>query len=147
MRRAAGGGMGRFRLNELVDMQQGGLPMRWKRAAARSQQAPWGHFSVHCCVIAVQCQPSLHGHPISTGAASDSNIKYLGRSGVAAVGGLSIAFLDGTYNAAAFREGGGRGTGCRYFGDLGALLTAFGLAQFHYLVRLSLPAAGGLFWR
>lgn len=111
--------------------------MHWKRAAARSQQAPWGHFSVHCCVIAVQCQPSLHGHPISTGAASDSNIKYLGRSGVAAVGGLSIAFLDGTYNAAAFREGGGRGTGCRYFGDLGALL---GVQGNDCLVRCMLPA-------
>lgn len=63
--------------------------------------------------------------------ASDSNIKYLGRSGVANVAGLSIAFLDGTYNAAAFREGGGRGTGCRYYGDLGRLALSKSCATEH----------------
>ncbi|KAH7619036.1 hypothetical protein Ndes2526B_g05985 [Nannochloris sp. 'desiccata'] len=31
------------------------------------------------------------------------NIKYLGRAGVAQIHGLQIAFLDGTYNAAAYR--------------------------------------------
>jgi diadenosine tetraphosphate (Ap4A) HIT family hydrolase len=35
--------------------------------------------------------------------APNCNIKYLGRAGVAQIHGLQIAFLDGTYNAAAYR--------------------------------------------
>lgn len=54
------------------------------------------------------------------GSAAAANVKYLGRSGVTQLGGLAVAFLDGRYNAAAFREGGGRGPGCRYYGDNGA---------------------------
>jgi hypothetical protein len=47
-------------------------------------------------------------------------VKYLGRSGVATVGGLLVAFLDGQYNAAAFKAGDAAGAsstapGCRYY--------------------------------
>ncbi len=57
-------------------------------------------------------------------AASDGNVKYLGRSGVAAVGGLQVAFLDGTYSAPVFRSpeaagGGAKGPGCRYYMESG----------------------------
>lgn len=57
-------------------------------------------------------------------AASDSNVKYLGRSGVATVSGLLVAFLDGQYNAAAYRAAevtgtSSRGPGCRYYAESG----------------------------
>ncbi|PSC76403.1 Zinc finger CCCH domain-containing 64 [Micractinium conductrix] len=53
-------------------------------------------------------------------SASDSNIRYLGRSGVTQIGGLSVAFLDGTYNAPAFRAPETSATsspGCRYYSE------------------------------
>lgn len=58
--------------------------------------------------------------------APDSNITYLGRRGVTSLRGLNVAFLDGTYNAAAFRAGSGGGdgaAGCRFYteADLAAL--------------------------
>jgi hypothetical protein len=57
-------------------------------------------------------------------AASDGNVRYLGRSGVASVSGLQVAFLDGCYNAAAFRATEATGTssfgpGCRYYAESG----------------------------
>jgi lariat debranching enzyme len=59
-------------------------------------------------------------------AARDSNIHYLGRAGVREVAGLNVAFLDGTYSAAAYHsadpedEG---GPGVRYYrkGDVALL--------------------------
>lgn len=67
-------------------------------------------------------------------AGSDSNVKYLGRSGVTSVGGLSVAFLDGMYNAPAFRApettgGGARGPGCRYFTESDVEKLKLGIAQ------------------
>jgi hypothetical protein len=51
-------------------------------------------------------------------------VRYLGRSGVASVSGLQVAFLDGCYNAAAFRATEATGTssfgpGCRYYAESG----------------------------
>ena len=62
-------------------------------------------------------------------AAPECGITYLGRCGVKTLAGLSIAFLDGTYNAAAWKEAEGKdeegplGPGCRYYveGDVAAL--------------------------
>lgn len=62
-------------------------------------------------------------------AAPECGIHYLGRSGVRTVEGLTVAFLDGTYNSAAYKasaggssEGGassgagnGAGPGCRFY--------------------------------
>ncbi|KAL4423189.1 hypothetical protein ABPG77_000322 [Micractinium sp. CCAP 211/92] len=67
-------------------------------------------------------------------AASDGNVKYLGRSGVAAVGGLQVAFLDGTYSAPVFRSpeaagAGAKGPGCRYYMESDVDRLKLGLAK------------------
>jgi hypothetical protein len=69
--------------------------------------------------------------------AADSNVKYLGRSGVASLGGLLVAFLDGQYNAAAYRAqeltgSSAAGEGCRYYAESGAAVRA--MASFHFAV-------------
>lgn len=66
--------------------------------------------------------------------ASEGNVKYLGRSGVVTVGGLLVAFLDGQYNAAAFRTQEPTGTssvgpGCRYYAESDVDRLKLGLAK------------------
>ena len=63
-------------------------------------------------------------------------MKYLGRSGVVTVGGLLVAFLDGQYNAAAFRTQEPTGTssvgpGCRYYAESGAPRWPAGMPCMH----------------
>ncbi|KAL6784615.1 CGL125 [Auxenochlorella protothecoides x Auxenochlorella symbiontica] len=48
-------------------------------------------------------------------AVPESNIHYLGRAGVKEVKGLTLAYLDGTHNAAAFREGPDNSGSARYY--------------------------------
>lgn len=45
------------------------------------------------------------------------NVHYLGRAGLTSLAGLSIAFLDGRFDAAAFSSGDAQpgGGGCRHF--------------------------------
>lgn len=48
-------------------------------------------------------------------AVPESNIHYLGRAGVKEVKGLTLAYLDGTHNAAAFREVPDNSGSARYY--------------------------------
>lgn len=65
-------------------------------------------------------------------ATPQCDIHYLGRTGVISLKGLQIAFLDGTYNAAAFRsQDTPEGPGCRYYraADVDALRQATAQAE------------------
>lgn len=46
---------------------------------------------------------------------SNGQLRYLGRAGVTQVKGLSVAFLDGTFHAAAFEDANSSTNTCRYY--------------------------------
>jgi len=63
-------------------------------------------------------------------AAPACGIHYLGRTGISHIKGLQIAYIDGTYNAAAFRSAKtSEGPGCRYYTSTDVEALTLKLAQ------------------